>query len=168
MSTHSLRPSIYLLSPSKLAFHNSAAWEIVFRIKSVTVVNFYIAISYAIWVSRSLDSHFNIHTSNIVNWYRNRTSKTTSSYILLFEHGRRLNSTVSNHANNRKFGRMLRWFWQCLFHMEYEHERVELTYQYSNSKHIPLTSESISKNRIIVHLDVRTMQAMELQSIKSC
>ena len=67
-----------------------------------------------------------MHTSNIVNWYRNRSSKTTSSYILLFEHGRRLNSTVSNHANNRKFGRMLRWCWKYLFHMQSEHEGVEI------------------------------------------
>ena len=31
-----------------------------------------------------------------------------SSYILLFEHSRRLNSTVWNHAINGKFGRILR------------------------------------------------------------
>ena len=78
------------------------------------------------WVSRSLDSPINIYTSNIVNWYRNRSSITTSSYILLFGHGRRLNPVVSNHAINRKFGRMLRWFWHYQFHMQYEHEGVEM------------------------------------------
>ena len=40
MSSHSLRPSIYLLSPSKLAFHYSPAWEIVSRIMPVTSGDF--------------------------------------------------------------------------------------------------------------------------------
>ena len=133
----------------------------------LSVFIFYIAISYGIWVSRSLDSPVNIHTSNIVNWYRNRSSKTTSSYILLFEHGRRLNSPVSNHTTNRKFGRMLRWFWQYLFHMQYEHEGVEITKQYSISKHCKLMAESISENCIIVHLGVCKRQAVEFDSIKS-
>ena len=79
------------------------------------------------WVYRSRDSHINKHTSKIVNWYRNRSAKTTLSYILLFEHGWRLNSTVYNHKNNRKFGRMRRWFRQHLFHMQYEHGGVEIT-----------------------------------------
>ena len=144
MSSRSLRPSIYLLSPSKIALHYSPEWEIVFRIKPVTSDDFYIAISYLIWVSKNLDSPINIHTSNIVNWYRNRSSKSTSSYILLFVHGKRLNSRVSNHANNGTFGRMLRWFWQYLIHMLYEHEWVDITYQYSNSKHSQLTAQSIS------------------------
>ena len=46
--SHSLRPSIYLFSASKLAFHYSPACEIVFRIHPVTSGEFYIAISYAI------------------------------------------------------------------------------------------------------------------------
>ena len=129
---------------------------------------FYIAISYAIWVSRSLDSPINILTSNIVNWNRNRSSKTTSSYILSFEHGRKLNSTVSNHANNGQFGRMLRRFWQYLFHMQYEHEGVEINYQYTNSNHSQLTAESISKNRINVHAVLCTRQAIVFDSMKSC
>ena len=66
------------------------------------VVMFYITISYATWVPRSRDSPFNINNSNIVNWYRNRSAKTTSSYILLFEHCRQLNSTVSNYAKKYK------------------------------------------------------------------
>ena len=52
--------------------------------------------------------------------------------------------------------------------MQYEHEGVEITYQYSNSKHSPLTAESINKNRIIVHLVVWTRLAVEFDSIKSC
>ena len=40
MSSHSLRPSIYLLSPYKLAFHCSPAWEIVSRIMPVTSGDF--------------------------------------------------------------------------------------------------------------------------------
>ena len=128
----------------------------------------YIAISYAIWVSRNLDSPINIHTSNIVNWYRNQSLKTASSYILFFERGKRLNSTVSNHGNNRKFGKMLRWFWQYPFHMQHDHDGVEITYQYSNSKHSQLTAKSISKNRIIAHLVVWTRQALEFDSIISC
>ena len=113
ISAHSLRPSIYLLSPSKLALHDSPAWEICFPHQDNYQWGiFYIAISYAIWVSRRLDNPINIHTSNIFNWYRNRTSKITSSYILLVENGGRLNSTVSNHGNNRKFGKRLRWFLQ--------------------------------------------------------
>ena len=64
---------------------------------------------------------------SLVNWYRNRSSKTTSSYILPYTNGRQLNSTVSNHANNRKFGRMLRRFWHQLFHMRYDHEGVEIS-----------------------------------------
>ena len=159
---------IYILSPSKLAIHYSLAWDIVFRIKPVTSGDFYIAISYAIWVSRSLDSPINIHTTNIANWYRNRSPKTTSSYILLFEHSRQLNSTVSNHANIRKFGRILRRFWQYLFRMQYQYEGVKITYQYSNSKRIQLIAESISENCIIVPLVVWTRQVIEFDSIKSC
>ena len=156
MSSHSLRLSIHLLSLPKLALHYSPAWEIIFCIKPVTSGDFDIAISYTIWVSRRLDSPINIHTSNIVNWYGNRSSKTTSSYILLFEHGKRLNSSVSNHANNGKFGRMPQWFWQYLFNMQYEHEWVETTYQYSNSNHSQLIAESITENHVIVHLVVWT------------
>ena len=126
ISSHSLRPSIYLLLPYKIAFHYSPAWEIDSRIKKVTSGDFYIAISYAIWVSRSRDRPMNRHTSNIVNWYQNRSLKTVSSCILLFEHSRRLNSIVSNHANNRKFGIMLRWFWHHLLYMQYEHEGVKI------------------------------------------
>ena len=119
-------------------------------------------------MSRSLDRPINIHTTNIVNWYRNRSSKTTSTYILLFEHGRRLNSTILNHANNEKFGRMLRSFWHYQFHMQYENDGVEITYQYSNSNHSQLIAESISKNCTIVHLVVWTRQAIEFESFKSC
>ena len=71
-------------------------------------------------------SPVNTYTSNIVNWYRNRPSKPTSSYIMLFRHGRRFNWVVSNHAINRQFVRILRWFWQYLFHMPYEYEFVEI------------------------------------------
>ena len=85
-----------------------------------------------------------------------------------FKHGRQLNSTVSNHANNMIFGRMLRRFWKYLFHMQYEHERVEITYQYSNFKHSQLKVESSSKNCIIVHLFLYTRQAIEFDSTKSC
>ena len=126
ISSHSLRPSMYLLLPYKIAFYYSPAWEIVSRIKQVTRGDLYKAISYTIWVSRRRDSPVYIHTSNIVNWYQNRSLKTISSYIFLFEHSRRLNSIVSNHANNRKFGRMLRWFCQYLLHMQYEHEWIEI------------------------------------------
>ena len=126
ISSHSLRPSTYILSSSELALHYSPAWEIVFRIKPVISGDFYIAISYAVWVTRSRDSPVNIHTSNIVNWYQNRSLKTISSHILLFEHRRRLNSTVYNHANNRKFGRMLWRFWNHLLYMQYEHKGVKI------------------------------------------
>ena len=93
ISSNSLRPSIYLFSPSKLAFHYSPAWDIVSHIMPVTSDGFHITISYSIWVSKIRDSHTHTHTQNIVNWYRNRSTKTISSYILLFEHGRRMNST---------------------------------------------------------------------------
>ena len=75
ISSHSLRPSIYLLLPYKIAFHYSPAWEIASRIKQVTSGDFCIAISYAIWVSRCRNSPVNIHTSNIVNRYQNRSLK---------------------------------------------------------------------------------------------
>ena len=39
-------------------------------------------------------------------------------------------------------------------------------YQYSNSKHSQLIAESISENRIIVHLVVWTRQANEFDSIQ--
>ena len=128
ISSRSLRPSIYLLLPYKIAFHYSPAWEIVSHIKQVTSGDvIYISISYAISVERSRDSPVDIHTSNIVNWYQNRSLKTMSSYILLFEHRRRFNSIASSHANNRKFSRMLRWFWHHLLYMQYEHEGVKIT-----------------------------------------
>ena len=94
----------------------------------VISLDFYTTISHAIWVSKSRDSPINIQTSNIDNWYGNRSAKTISSYVLSFGHGRRLNSTVSKHANNRKLDRQFRrWFRQYLFHMRYEHEGVEIT-----------------------------------------
>ena len=40
IAPHSLRPSIFLLSPSKLAFHYSFAWEIFSCIMPVTSANF--------------------------------------------------------------------------------------------------------------------------------
>ena len=126
MSSHSLRQSIYLLSPYQLAFHYSPAWEIVSLIKQVTSGDFLYSYFICIRVSRSRDSPVNIHTSNIVNWYQNRSLKTISSYILWFEHSRRLNSIVSNHANNGKFGRMQRWFWHHLLYIQYEHEGVKI------------------------------------------
>ena len=52
--------------------------------------------------------------------------------------------------------------------MQHDHDGVEITDQYSNSKHSQLAVESISKNRIIVHLVVWTRQAIEFDSIKSC
>ena len=55
-----------------------------------------------------------------------RAFPAASSYILLLDHGRRLNSSVSDQANNRKFGRMLRRFCQYLFHMQYKHERIDI------------------------------------------
>ena len=67
-------------------------------IRQIAAVILATAISYAIWAWRSQDRHTNTWISNIVNWYRNRSAKTSSSYILSFGHGRRLNSTVSNHA----------------------------------------------------------------------
>ena len=105
MSSHSLWSSTYLLSPSKLAFHYCPAWEIVSRIKPVTSGDFlycYFICSISIKESRY---PININSSNIVNWYRNRSPKAASCYVLLFEHGRRLNSSVSNHDNNRTFAR---------------------------------------------------------------
>ena len=141
ISFHSFCPSIYLFSMSQLAFHYSPAWEIISRICLLPVVILYIAISYAIWVSWRRDSPVNIHTSNIVNWYRNRLAITISSHILLFGHGRRLNSTVSNHTNNRKFGWIRRWFWKYLFHMQYDHEGVEITLSKTIPKHGQLITE---------------------------
>ena len=96
----------------------------IFRKNAAIILK--VSISYPIWAWRSRDSIINSGIPNIVNWQRNWSAKTESSYISLFEYGRRLNSTVSNHANNKKFGRMLRWFWQYLFHMQYEHEGVEI------------------------------------------
>ena len=52
--------------------------------------------------------------------------------------------------------------------MQYEHEGVEKTYQYSKSKHIQLIAESISENCIIVTLVVWTRQVIEFDSIKPC
>ena len=40
ISSHSLRPSISLLLPYKIAFHYRPAWEIVSRIKQVTSGDF--------------------------------------------------------------------------------------------------------------------------------
>ena len=102
ISSHSLRQSIYLLLPYKIAFHYSPAWEIVSRIKQVTSGDFYLAILYAIWVWRSRDSHINTRIPKIANWHRNRIAKTASPYISLFGHGRRLNSIVSDHAKQWK------------------------------------------------------------------
>ena len=128
ISSHCLRLTIYLFSPSTLAFHYITACEIISRIMPVTKGDFlYMFISYAIWVYRSRESHLKKHTSNIVNWYENRSSKTLLSDILWFEHGGRLNSSVSYHASNRKFGRMQRWFCQYLSHMQYEHEWIEIS-----------------------------------------
>ena len=61
-----------------------------------------VSISYAIWAWRSRDSHIYTHTLKIANWHRNRISKTASPYISRFGHGRRLNSTVSNHGKQYK------------------------------------------------------------------
>ena len=52
--------------------------------------------------------------------------------------------------------------------MQHDHEGVEITYQYSNSKHSQLTVKSMIKNRIIAHLVFWTRQAIEFDSIKSC
>ena len=52
--------------------------------------------------------------------------------------------------------------------MQHDHEGVEITYRYSNSKHSQLTVESIGKNRIIIHVVVWTRQAIEFVSLKSC
>ena len=89
-------------------------------------MTFYIPISYAVWVSTGRASQINIHVSNVLYWYWNISAKTTSSHILSFEHSRRLSSTVSNLANNKKFGRMMWWFWQYMFHMQYMQVRVEI------------------------------------------
>ena len=43
-----------------------------------------------------------------------------------------------------------------------------LPYQYTNSKHSQLIVETISENRIIIHLVLWTRQAIEFDSIKSC
>ena len=98
ISSHSLCPIIHLLCPSKLTFHDSPAWEMVSRILPVTSGDFFIELIH-IWYEYQGDeialSTYNV--SYIVNWYRNRSVKTSSSYILLFGHGRQLNSTVSNH-----------------------------------------------------------------------
>ena len=47
ISSHALRPFIYLLSPTILAFHYSPACEIVSRIKPVISGDFYIPFSCA-------------------------------------------------------------------------------------------------------------------------
>ena len=50
MSSHSLRPSIYLLSPYKLAFHYSPAWQIASQVMRVNWSDFFdITISNAIY-----------------------------------------------------------------------------------------------------------------------
>ena len=126
MSSHSLRPSIYLLSPYKLAFHNSPAWQIVSRIKPVTSGDFlysHVICNMSIKESREPYQYTNFKHSQLIS------ELIIENHIivhLVFEYGRRLNSTVSNHSNNRKFFRMPRWFWQYLFHMQYEQERVEI------------------------------------------
>ena len=167
ISSHSLRPSICLLSSSKLAFHYSPALEIAFRINTVTsgdCLYSYIICNMSINESRQPYQYKHFKHSQLIS---ESIIETTSSYILSFEHGIQLNSTISSHANNRKFGGMLRRFWQYLFHMQYEHQGVEITHQYSNSKHSQLTEILTSKNRIIVHLVVCTRQAIEFDSIKS-
>ena len=62
---------------------------------------------------------------------------------------------------------MLRLFWPYVFRMQYEHEGVEITYQYSYSKHSQLTVESISENRIITHLVGWSQLVTEFDRIKS-
>ena len=86
-----------------------------------------VSIAYAIWAWRSRDSLIITRLLNIVNGYRKRSAKTTSSYSLSFEYVRRLKSTVWNHTIIIKFGRMRRWFWQYLLHMQHEHEVVDIT-----------------------------------------
>ena len=110
----------------------------------------------------------NMHTLNIVNLYRNRSSKITSSYILLLQHGRRLNSTVSNHAHNINFGRMIRWFWKYRFHMQYDYEGVEIALSILEFQRYSIDNESISEYRIIEHLVIWTWQTIEFKRIKSC
>ena len=137
---------------------------------------FYIAISYVIWVSRNLDSLINIHTSNVVNWYRNRTTKTTASYILLLNMADDWIQLYQIMQYNRPFG-MLRCFWQYLFHMQYENEGDEISYQNSHTKHTQLIAESTSENCIIVFLVVWTRRqlnstvlyhAKQLKNLQNC
>ena len=128
---------------------------------------FYIAMSYAMWASRSRDNPVNIHTSSIVNWYQNRSLKTISSYVLLFEHSRRLNSIVSNHANNRKFGRMLRWFWNHVSYMQYEHEGVKRAISILELQTSPIDSGIYQRNphhRISCCLDMADDWILAYQS----
>ena len=65
MPSNSLRPSIYLLSPFKLAVHCRFVWDIASRIKPVISGDVLYIYLYAIWVSRSRDNPINTHTSNI-------------------------------------------------------------------------------------------------------
>ena len=111
-----------------------------FRIKPVTRGDFlynYVICNMSIKESRKRYQYTHF---NIVNWYRNRSSITTYSYILLSEHCRRFNSTVSNLVNNRIFWRILRWFWRYLFHMQYQHEGVEIALSLQEFQTLPIDS----------------------------
>ena len=52
--------------------------------------------------------------------------------------------------------------------MQYKHEGVEIDLSILEFQHIQWTVETISENRIIVHLVVWIRQAIEFDSVKSC
>ena len=87
---------------------------------------------------------------------------------LLVEHCRRPNSSVSNQANNRQFGRILRWFWQYLFYIQYEHEGAKIALSIHEFQTYSIESGIGQEHRIIVHFVVWTWQTIEFKRIKSC
>ena len=106
-----------------------------------------VSVSYAIWAWRNRDNTIDTRFPNIVHGYRNRSAKTTWSYIMLFGNGRRLNSTVCNHTNNVKLGSILRWFCHYLFHMQCEHEGVEIILSILDSETDP-TENDIDQRKL--------------------
>ena len=61
---------------------------------------------------------------------------------------------------------MLRLFWKYRFHMQYEHERVEIALSILHFQTYSIDSGNDHENRSIVHLVVWTRQPIEFDSIK--
>ena len=162
ISSHSQRPSIYLLLPYKIAFHYSTAWDIVSRIKQVTSGDFlysYFICNMSIKESRYPHeySHFK-HRSidiRIDHWKPYHRKSCCLNIADDWLQPYKIMQTIGNSAE---------WCDDVgticdICHMSMKESR--LPYQYPNSKHSQLIAEYISEIRIIVYLVVWTWQTIE-------